>query len=79
MKNGAKQFKKYLLMKKFDEDDLQALTPLQLKQREDLILKYKSIRDKQYESEKESLEDTKQNETLTDIIGGIKEEYFSDL
>lgn len=37
------------------------------------------IRDKQYESAVETLEDKKQNETLTDIISGIKEEYFSDL
>ena len=44
-----------------------------------MVLKYRSLRDKQYESEKESLKDKKHDETLTDIINCIKDEYFSDL
>lgn len=68
------------MIKRFAEDDInEQLTPIQHKQREDMILKYRIIRDKQYESEKEKIDDIKQVETLTDIIRGIKEEYFSDL
>jgi len=49
-----------------------------------MLIKYQKIKQIQQEehnhkSESEPVEDSKQIETLRDIIGGIKDEYFSDL
>lgn len=84
-RNKAKQFKKFLLLKRFEEDDInKSLTEKQKEIREQMTIKYRKIRDVQsekhnHQSEQEPMEDSKQIETLKDIISGIKEEYFSDL
>ena len=45
-----------------------------------MVLKFKQIRLKHRpHSENEAVEDTKADETLTDIISSIQEEHFSDL
>lgn len=44
-----------------------------------MLLKYKEIRKRQVQSENDAISDDKADETLTDVINAIKEEYFSDL
>lgn len=50
-----------------------------MKQREDMILKYKALKSKQSESDTEAIEESKEEMSLRDIINDIKEEFFSDL
>lgn len=85
-KHSVKHVKKFLLLKRFDDDDLaDSLTDKQKEIRAKMMLKYKQRREKQktdqnLQSESEfQPEDSKEIETLKDIISGIKEEYFSDV
>jgi len=80
--NGGKKFKKFLLIKKFQEEDenwSEAQKQEFLKRKNDLTIKYSLVRQKQEASQEEGKEEQKGAETLADILAGIKEELFSEL
>ena len=81
-KNQQKKYKKFLLLKKFDEDyeessknDGNDFIVFQA-----TLLKYKKLRASQFVRDGKNINpDIETQESLYDIIGELKEEYFSDL
>jgi len=76
-KNQQKKYKKFLLLKKFaeDEDEENSGSGDLFIQKQVLLKKYKQIRSQHEESKTEPVE----GETLHDVLSGLKEEYFSDV
>ena len=88
-KNRDKTYKRFMLLKRFEEDEERAheLTKRQKEMRAQLLEKYKQKRVEQEGSpgtqsesdKKDPIVDTQQLQSLKDVLDGLKDEYFSDL
>lgn len=88
-KKKDRQYKKFMLIKRFQEDDEEASMGLSKHQKEiraQMLTKFSALYTKQLEEDnvKSTLEggsklEESKVELLSDVIANIKEEYFSDL
>jgi hypothetical protein len=88
-KKKDRQYKKFMLIKRFQEDDEEGSAGLSKHQKEiraQMLTKFSGLLMKQEEEEnlKSTLEggsklEESKVELLSDVIANIKEEYFSDL
>jgi len=79
-KHKQKNYKKFQLLKKFDEDFEESNKDGDsFVQYKSLLSKFKKVRVTQFEKDSKHMQNQEEDETLHSVLSDIREEFFSDL